>query len=152
MIVCKIAHMNQNSHLLQPFLRYQSAGLVVEQSLNWLHQGAVVVDQPWAGTWWAISKDTRQSRLPCWKTFTGTRCSLSHKVHPNQIICLWFFPKSCFGPPSGVKNAPNSLIYNHLVKFRILWTATISQMTLLCINQTTVGTWQQWTHDWSNLF
>lgn len=95
--------MNQNSHLLQPFLRQQSSGQVTEQSLSWLCQGAVLVDQSWAG---AISKDTRQSRFPCWKALTGTECSLPHKVHPNQIICLWFFPKSGSEPPSGVKNAP----------------------------------------------
>lgn len=108
MTVCKIAHMKQKSHLLQPFLRYQSSGQVVEQSLNWLCQGAVVVDQPWAGAQCAISKDTRQSRFPCWKALMGTECSLPHRVHPNQIICLWFFPKSGSGPPLGVKNAPNS--------------------------------------------
>lgn len=98
--------MNQNSHLLQPFPRHQSSAQVAEQSLNWLCQGAVVVDQPWAGAWCAISRDTRQSRFPCWTAHMGTECSLPHKVHPSQIICLWVFPKSGSGPPSGVKNAP----------------------------------------------
>lgn len=41
--------MNQNSHLLQAFLRYQPSGLVVEQSLNWLCLGAVVWISPGLG-------------------------------------------------------------------------------------------------------
>lgn len=109
------------------FLRYQSSGQGVGQRLNWWCQGAVVGDQPWAGAVCTISKDTRQSRFPCWKTLMGTECSLPHKAPPNQIICLWFFPKSGSGPPSGVKSAPTSLICNPTLKFKILWTATNNQ-------------------------